>query len=37
VGGELRETNPYIFVSFASLSCFSSIFDLLPLRSTWVC
>jgi hypothetical protein len=31
VGGELRERNPYFFVWFASLSCFSSIFDLLPL------
>jgi hypothetical protein len=37
VGGELRETNPCIFVWFASLSCFSSTFDLLPLRSTGVC
>jgi hypothetical protein len=37
VGGELRETNPCSFMWFASLSCFSSIFDLLPLRSTWVC
>jgi hypothetical protein len=36
VGGELRETNPCFFVWFASPSCFSSIFDLLPLRSTWV-
>jgi hypothetical protein len=36
VGGELRETNPCFFVLFDSLSCFSSIFDLLPLRSTWV-
>jgi hypothetical protein len=24
VGGKLRETNPYFFVWFASLSCFSS-------------
>jgi hypothetical protein len=31
VGGELRETNPCFFMWFASLSCFSSIFDLLPL------
>jgi hypothetical protein len=37
VGGELLETNPCFFVWFASLSCFSSIIDLLPLRSTWVC
>jgi hypothetical protein len=37
VGGELRETNPCFFVWFDSLSCFSSIFDLLSLRSTWVC
>jgi hypothetical protein len=37
VGGELRETNLCLFVWFASLSCFSSIFDFLPLRSTWVC
>jgi hypothetical protein len=37
VGGELRETNPCISLWFATLSCFSSIFDLLPLRSTWVC
>jgi hypothetical protein len=37
VGGELRETNPCFFVWFASLSSFSSIFELLPLRSTWVC
>jgi hypothetical protein len=37
VGGELRETNPCFFMWFASLSCFSSIFDLLPLRSTWMC
>jgi hypothetical protein len=36
VGGELRETNPCFFVWFVSLSCLSSIFDLLPLRSTWV-
>jgi hypothetical protein len=31
VVGELRETNPCLFVWFTSLSCFSSIFDLLPL------
>jgi hypothetical protein len=37
VGGELRETNPYFFVWFDSLSYFSSIFDVLLLRSTWVC
>jgi hypothetical protein len=37
VGGELRETNPCFFVWFDSLSCFSSIIDLLLLRSTWVC
>jgi hypothetical protein len=37
VGGELRETNPCISLWFVSLSCFSSIFDLLLLRSTWVC
>jgi hypothetical protein len=37
VGGELRETNPYFIMWFDSLSCFSSIFDLLLLRSTWVC
>jgi hypothetical protein len=37
VGGELRETNPCFSVWFDSLSCFSSIFDFLPLRSTWVC
>jgi hypothetical protein len=37
VGGELREINPCIFVWFASQICFSSIFDLLPLWSTWVC
>jgi hypothetical protein len=37
VGGELRETNPYFFVWFDSLSCFSSILHLLLLRSTWVC
>jgi hypothetical protein len=37
VGGELRKTNHYFFVWFDSLSCVSSIFDLLPLRSTWVC
>jgi hypothetical protein len=37
VGGELRETNPCFFVWFDSLSCFSSILHLLPLRSTWVC
>jgi hypothetical protein len=36
-GGELRETNPYFFMWFDSLSCFSSILHLLPLRSTWVC
>jgi hypothetical protein len=37
VGGELRETNPCFFVWFDSLSCFSSILHLLPLRSTCVC
>jgi hypothetical protein len=37
VGGELWETNPCFFVWFASLSCFSTTFDLLSLRSTWVC
>jgi hypothetical protein len=37
VGGELRETNPFFFMWFDSLSCFSSILHLLPLRSTWVC
>jgi hypothetical protein len=37
VGGELRETNLCLFVWFDSLSCYSCIFDLLPLRSTWVC
>jgi hypothetical protein len=37
VGGELRETNTCFFVWFDSLSCFSSILHLLPLRSTWVC
>jgi hypothetical protein len=37
VGGELWETNPCFFVWFDSLSCFSSILHLLPLRSTWVC
>jgi hypothetical protein len=37
VGGELRETNPWFFMWFASLSCFSSFFYLLPLWSTWVC
>jgi hypothetical protein len=28
---------PAPFVWFDSLSCFSSILHLLPLRSTWVC
>jgi hypothetical protein len=37
VGGDLRESNPCFFVWFDSLSCFSSILHLLPLRSTWVC
>jgi hypothetical protein len=37
MGSELRETNHCFFVWFASLSCFSSIIDLLPLWSTWVC
>jgi hypothetical protein len=37
VGGELQETDPCFFVWFDSLSCFSSINDLLPLWSTWVC
>jgi hypothetical protein len=37
VGGELRETNPCLFVWFDSLSWFSSILHLLPLLSTWVC
>jgi hypothetical protein len=35
--GELQETNYFFFVWFDSLSCFSSILHLLPLRSTWVC
>jgi hypothetical protein len=41
VGGELRETNPCFFVWFASLSCFSSIIDLLRFDllgcATYVC
>jgi hypothetical protein len=37
VGGEFREINPCFFMWFGSLSCFSSIIDLLPLRSAWVC
>jgi hypothetical protein len=37
VGGELQKTNPCFFMWFDSLSCFSSILHLLPLRSTWVC